>query len=343
MDPKALELLEYAKILQMLAGETSTGLGLKKASALLPTNARDAGNRQKTPRELLEILNKRVPPSIPGAADVTSRVLAAGQGVVLTGADLKDILDVLLAVNVVSRWLKNVDFSFDALKEIENRFPDVSEIINVLQKTIDENGEVKDSASTTLSSIRKSIRQFQERIRRRAEEITRKKEIIQYLQEPIVTIRNDRYVIPVKQEYASKIPGLVHDQSSSGQTLFVEPTEIVEMGNQLRRLTLQERDEIERIFEQVSSIIGENSKPLLAGMDALGDFDLALAKARLAIKWNGCFPEITEELEIILVNAWHPLLTGKPVPLDIALDAFKSRTIIITGLTWAARQLPLRQ
>ena len=123
--------------------------------------------------------------------------------------------------------------------------------------------------------------------------------------------------------------------------MFVEPTEIVD-GKPTKTFDITGADEIERIFEQVSSIIGENSKPLLAGMDALGDFDLALAKARLAIKWNGCFPEI-EELEIILVNAWHPLLTGKPVPLDIALDAFKSRSIIITGPNMGGRQLPLRQ
>lgn len=342
MDYRTLELLEYGKIQDMLAAQTGTPMGRRLAKNTFPVDVSLARGRQKVGREISEVLLKVPSPSITKVPDVRNKVSRAMQGMTLTPQDIRDVLSVLVAFDTVSAWISRLDVRFTGLHTINSNLPGLPFLKTRLAQTVDDEGEIKDTASDKLYSIRKSMRDFQERLRRRAEEFTRQRSIAQYLQEPIVTIRNGRYVLPVKQEFVSRIQGIVHDQSASGQTLFLEPSELVKMANQLKRFELMERDEIEIILVEISAFIGEVGQELIDGIDALGEFDLGLAKARLVFKWNGCFPQLKDDFMLSLAKGWHPLLKGTPVPLDIGLDESGTRTVVVTGPNMGGKTVALK-
>ena len=342
MDGRSLEHLEFRKIQEMLAREADTPLGRGRAQATSPGTAAHARELQKLGKEIMDVLKRTSCPSLSGIVDVRPRILAAGQGIVLSGEDVRQVFDVLLVLDTLARWLAGLEGPHYELARIRERIPSLPALRVRLSDVVDVDGAIKDGASPKLSSIRRQYRDYQERIRKRAEEMTRRKDIAQYLQDPIVTLRNGRYVLPVKQEHAARIPGLVHDQSASGQTLFIEPQELLEMANNLRRLELMERDEIERILQETSGMIGEAAGPISAGVDALSDFDLSLAKARLAFRWSGAFPKLSEEHVLSLSRAWHPLLKDNPVPMDISLEESGTRTIVITGPNMGGKTVALK-
>ncbi|HAF66763.1 MAG: endonuclease MutS2 [Bacillota bacterium] len=342
MDQKTLELLEYEKIQEMLAAQADTPMGRRLAKRAFPVDVHTARHRQKVGREIAQALGKTSLPVIPQVRDVTNLISGAMQGAQLAPHDLRDVLNLLVACDTVSSWIGRLNEDFRQLHALRRKLPQQPLLRDKLAGTVDEQGEIKDTASPKLQSIRKSYRDAQERLRKRAEAMTRQPGIAQYLQEPIVTFRNGRYVLPVKQEYASKIQGIVHDHSASGQTVFLEPSELLEMANQVRRLELLERDEIERILSEVSAWIGQVGPELIAGIEALGEFDLGVAKARLASKWNGCFPTLTDDFAVSLVRAWHPLLKGDPVPLDIHLDETGVRTVVVTGPNMGGKTVSLK-
>lgn len=342
MDPKTLELLDFRRVQEMLAKEADTVLGRERAFAAVPVSAKEARAEQRLGRELMEVLSKGASPGLQGASDVRGRVEMAAQGIVLQGTDLYKISITLSVMEALSRWLDHIPAGLSGLLGVKARLPFLPELRSNLTETVDVDGTIKDSASPELRTIRRSLSDFQDRIRRRAEELVRRKDISQYLQESIVSLRDGRYVLPVKQEHASKVSGLVHDQSGSGQTLFIEPAELVEMGNQLRRLQLKERDEIDRILVEVSRQVGNSAGPITSGCEALADFDFGLAKARLAFRWKGSFPTLSEEHVLRLVEAWHPMLTGTPVPLDIHLSEDDTRTVVITGPNMGGKTVALK-
>ncbi|MGI6660603.1 MAG: endonuclease MutS2 [Bacillota bacterium] len=342
MNHKTLELLEFEKIQEMLASQASTPMGKELARKAFPADAHLARKRQQTGREIAEAMLKTSLSAMPPVRDVRTKVTGAMQGGQLTPHDLRDVLNLLVACDTVSAWIGRLNQEFGKLHELRQRLPDQPLLKDKLAGTVDEQGVIKDTASPKLYSIRKSYRESQEKLRKRAEEMTRQASIAQYLQEPIVTIRNGRYVLPVRQEHASRIQGIVHDQSASGHTVFMEPSELLEMANQVKRLELLERDEIERILNEVSVWVGEVGPELLGGVEALAEFDLGVAKARLAHKWNGCFPTLTDRFTVSLVKAWHPLLKGNPVPLDIHLDEAGVRTVVVTGPNMGGKTVSLK-
>ncbi len=342
MANKPLELLEFGKMLDMLAAEASTSLGKYVALSLMPQSSGDARDAQTLGREIMSVLAGTAAPSLYGAQDIRPKARLASQGVSLTAEDLTQVLNVLLALESLNRWLEKVDRKNYALHNLRSRVPILAELRSRLYATVDENGQIRDSASPKLQAIRRSLKEYQGRLRKRAEELTRIKSVSQYLQEAIVSVRNNRLVLPVKQEFANKIQGLIHDQSSSGQTVYLEPVELLEMGNHLRRLELQERDEIDRILYEVSAMVGDVSETIVLGVGALMDFDLGLAKARLAVKWRGCFPIIADKPVLKLSEAWHPLLKGTPVPMSIELSQDGVRTVVITGPNMGGKTVALK-
>ncbi len=342
MDPKTLSSLEYRKIQDMLAKEADSPLGRDRALSSFPGTVAMARELQLLGRELMEVLSRTSSPSLSGVTDVRQKVNAAAQGITLSAEDLWRILGTLVSSENVHKWLDELGEGHRELSRVKASLPKMPSLRGRLYQTVDEGGAVKDTASPALSSIRRQLRDFMERIRKRAEELVRRKDLAQYLQEPIVTMRGGRYVVPVKQENASRVPGLVHDQSASGQTLFIEPQEILEMANNLRRLELMERDEIERVLAEMSAQVGEVAGLIERGVEALSDFDLALAKARLAFRWRGAFPRLSDETALHLHSAWHPLLKGDPVPMDISLDEAGVRTVVITGPNMGGKTVALK-
>lgn len=342
MDRKTLELLEFEKIQEMLAGQASTPLGRARALESYPLVLPEARAAQSVGKELLDVLGLSAAPDISGAHDVRTKVKGAAQGIVLAAEDLWEVSRTVGAFGTLKTWLSKVRGEYAELERISALLPDMAHLAARLDEIAGEKGEIKDTASPKLAQIRRSYRGLQERLRKRAEEMVRQPGIAQYLQDPLVTLRNGRYVLPVKQESAGRVQGLVHDHSASGQTLFIEPVELLEMGNNLKRLELAERDEMERILAEISQQIGMEASSIIDGMNALSEFDLGLAKARLAAAWNGAFPSLVAGHSLSFVRAWHPLLKGNPVPMDLSLDERGVRTVVITGPNMGGKTVALK-
>jgi len=228
------------------------------------------------------------------------------------------------------------------LSEQTEQIPVLTELEHDIKRAVDENGEILDSASSTLREVRSQIRIHEGRIRERLESMIRSKNAQKMLSDAIVTIRNDRYVIPVKQEYRHHYGGIVHDQSSSGQTLFIEPESIVQLNNQLKQLKLKEQEEIEKILRELSAKVQENADELLVIVQVMGDLDFIFAKAKLAKSMKASKPLMNREGYIRIHQARHPLLPiEEAVPNDIELG--KDYTaIVITGPNTGGKTVTLK-
>ncbi len=342
MDQKTLELLEFHKIQTILGEQASTGLGRDLARDSYPLGLDAARKAQRAGRELQGCLGHRSAPDISGAKDVGSRVLGAKRGAVLSPEDLLHVCTTLVAFQSLRDWLSKLRGEYPELWRVRSCLPELSRLAARLAEVVGDDGAIKDTASPKLASIRRAYRALLERIRKRAEEMVRQPSVAIHLQDPLVTIRNGRYVLPVKQESANRVRGLVHDHSATGQTVFIEPAELLEMGNDSRRLELDERDEVERILTEVSGQVGEVGELIAEGVKALAEFDLGLAKARLAFKWKGSFPVLVQDHCLSLQKAWHPLLKGNPVPMDLSLSEKGTRTVVITGPNMGGKTVALK-
>ena len=214
-------------------------------------------------------------------------------------------------------------------------------IASTLARSFDPAGELLDTASPRLGGLRAAVRVAFDRLRRRLDSLVSSVELGGALQEPIVTLRNGRYVVPVKAEAKGRVKGIVHDSSGSGQTLFIEPLVIVELGNAWREAQLAEQEEIERILDELSALVGANVGPLRETLDALARFDLWSAKAQLAGEMGAARAETSKRQEVELLSARHPGLTGRVVPIDVRLgDGFTA--LVVTGPNTGGKTVTLR-
>ncbi len=213
-------------------------------------------------------------------------------------------------------------------------------ITNAISTSIDEQGEVLDAASPALARIRTELRTAHNRIVERLNALIGST-FRTMVQETLVTVRNGRYVIPVKAESRGQVKGIVHDQSSSGATVYIEPAQVTDLNNRWRQLQLDEADEVERILQEISGQIGDQAPRILSTIDALGNIDMVLARARYGAALRATTPEINDEREIVLYNARHPLLTGHVVPTNVSLgDTFN--VLVITGPNTGGKTVALK-
>ena len=214
-------------------------------------------------------------------------------------------------------------------------------ISSTLARSFDPAGELLDTASPRLGGLRAAVRVAFDRLKRRLDSLVSSVELGGALQEPIVTLRNGRYVVPVKAEAKGRVKGIVHDSSGSGQTLFIEPLVIVELGNAWREAQLAEQEEIERILDELSALVGANVGPLRETLDALARFDLWSAKAQLAGEMGAVRAETSKRQEVELLSARHPGLTGRVVPIDVRLgDGYTA--LVVTGPNTGGKTVTLR-
>jgi DNA mismatch repair protein MutS2 len=211
----------------------------------------------------------------------------------------------------------------------------------MLQRSFDPTGEVLDTASPRLGGLRRAVRIAYERLRTRLDQFIHSGELAGSLQEPIVTLRGGRYVIPIRADARGKVKGIVHDASGSGQTLFVEPIVAVEMGNAWREAQLAEQAEIERILDELSMLVAAQAAPLRETLDALARFDFWAAKARLAEEMDGIAAEIADRPEIVMLGARHPGLSGRVVPIDLRLGGDYT-ALVVTGPNTGGKTVALR-
>ncbi|HEY7356919.1 MAG TPA: endonuclease MutS2 [Ktedonobacterales bacterium] len=340
MHEKSLHTLEYRKILERLAHEAAFSASKELALALQPaTELREVERRQAYTTEARRLLEARPDAGIRGARDIRPLVVRAERGAMLSPDDLLDVLRTIRSAIYVARLLGRLDEDFPLLKTLGADLPQRPKLAERIEESISEEGEVLDSASPGLRRLRIEIRGAQQRLQEKLQSLVNQYRVS--LQEPIITLRSDRYVLPVRAEARGQVRGIVHDQSASGATIFIEPLVVVEMNNRLRELFLAERQEVERILMEISADVGREALALNLDVELLAEIDLHLAKGRYSQLTESNPPRLNDQGRLKLLAARHPLLTGKVVPTDFRLgDDFSM--VVITGPNTGGKTVALK-
>lgn len=342
IDDKTLRTLEFNKILSRLEEHTSFSAGREAVTQLRPaTDVRTARSLSRQTQEGRSLLAAHPSTHLGGAHDVAGAARRAEVGAILTARELMDIGTTLGAAARFRASAMAGDVDVPWLRERAEMMIEARDLVEALERTFSDRGEILDSASPALRRIRHEQQTAQARLMERLNSMVSSGDIRPALQEAIVTMRNGRYVIPVKQESRGKVPGIVHDQSASGQTVFVEPLAVTEMNNRVRELQLEEQREIERILEELSRRVAADAGGIRRTVRALRDVDVAFAKARYADALGAVEPALNDEGRLSLVAARHPLLTGDVVPISVWLGR-EFRVLVITGPNTGGKTVALK-
>lgn len=286
--------------------------------------------------------------SVRGAREIRPYLERCERGGILNPAELLEIRDTLKAARQIRQTIlesktaeKESYQELFSLRQIIERIIPQKEIEDGVSRCIAEDGNIQDRASDELARLRRALKTGQQRIKDGIEGILRNPNYQKMLQDSVVTLRGDRYVVPVKLEYSSAFPGIVHDQSASGATVFVEPLAVVRLGNELREVMLKEDREMQRILQQLALAIAVKVPELFILYEALARLDFILGKARLSEKMEGGSPHLADQPIVKLVRARHPLLNGPVVPISVELGK-EYRFIIITGPNTGGKTVTLK-
>lgn len=344
MNQKALETLEYRKIIAQLKREMGSAASAKLADELTPlTSEKIIKEELRSTTEAVDLIVRKGPLPTGGLYDIREALLLAKKGGSLTMRQLLEVQNVLGISSEVVAFMHD-----DALPELKyiGEMVDLIVEFTALEKEISRciltEDEMADNASPKLKDIRRSIHQQNQAIKNKLSRIITSSSNKTYLQDTIVTIRDGRYVIPVKQEYRSFFPGMVHDQSKGGATLFIEPQGVVELNNKLRELEVEEQLEIARILAELSSRVAEHYREIRSNLELLIKLDFIMAKGKLSCKMHASEPKIDADGELRLISARHPLIEyKKAVPVDIRIGG-DYRTLIITGPNTGGKTVSLK-
>ncbi|HEX6270464.1 MAG TPA: endonuclease MutS2 [Anaerolineales bacterium] len=361
MDSKTLHVLEYPKILERLKGFCDFSASMELARLLEPTDSYDLALARLAETSEARRLFSVQDIGIGGAHDIRPAADLAARGGVLDPQQLLDVKSTLISCRELKRSLERKTDEYPRLAQIAAGLPESHGIVDAITRVLSERGEVLDSASPKLATLRREIKIAHDRLMSRLQKYLT--DSGNKLQEPIITQRDGRYVIPLRAEFKGQIKAVVHDQSSSGATLFVEPLPVVELNNKVRELELQERDEERRILYELSTQIGEHRDELMYGLENLAMLDLIFAKAKYAEELRASEPVLhklsagsnqrsakTEKQElkvesrtlIRLLQARHPLLDlATVVPIDVDPRP-GTRAIIITGPNTGGKTVSLK-
>ena len=366
MISKHLNTLELPKILARLSNHCSFTASIELAQALTPaTSAAEVQRRLAETTQAKDALEKIDILTVGGAHDVREHARLAERGGMLEAKDLLDIRDTLTSARNVQRALLRYQALYPQLTNITNQIEPLGTLTTEINKTIDDNGEVRDNASDQLAGIRKHVRIVHDRLIQKLQRMVSDGNNALYLQEALVTQRGGRYVIPIKSDFKGKIPGLIHDQSASGLTLFIEPIATLELNNEWRELQMAEAREVRRILVAISALVGQQAEPIIRTVESLAQFDLALAKAKYseairgvaatvattdhrppttgtAVVGGQSHREASHSSSVILTAARHPLLNPEiVVPIDIELNS-DTRILMITGPNTGGKTVALK-
>lgn len=344
MNQKALETLEYRKIIAQLKREMGSAASAKLADELTPlTSEKIIKEELRSTTEAVDLIVRKGPLPTGGLYDIREALLLAKKGGSLTMRQLLEVQNVLGISSEVVAFMHD-----DALPELKyiGEMVDLIVEFTALEKEISRciltEDEMADNASPKLKDIRRSIHQQNQAIKNKLSRIITSSSNKTYLQDAIVTMRDGRYVIPVKQEYRSFFPGMVHDQSKGGATLFIEPQGVVELNNKLRELEVEEQLEIARILAELSSRVAEHYREIRSNLELLIKLDFIMAKGKLSCKMHASEPKIDADGELRLISARHPLIEyKKAVPVDIRIGG-DYRTLIITGPNTGGKTVSLK-
>ena len=372
MDPKTLHVLEYPKVLERLAAHCGFSASKELALSLQPTTSLlELRQRQQevTEARLLLVTSDA---TIGGAHDIRPKIELARRGGVLEPVDILDIKSTLIAARELKKHLEKRTSDLPRLADISTALPNPSGLVDVISRTVSDRGDVLDGASQKLSSLRGEIRVAHDRLMSRLQKYISDPSTVSMLQDALITQRDGRYVIPLRSEFKGRIKSIVHDQSSSGATIFIEPLAVVELNNKWRELQLAERDEIRRVLAALCLQIAEHAEPLIWGVEALALLDFSFARAKYADEIHAAEPIFVEKLNvrrstknltpfditqgkpdtpqpdteyyptINLIHARHPLLDPKTVVATDFTMPPQTRAVIITGPNTGGKTVALK-
>jgi len=343
---KEIGVLEFDRIRKDLAALTVSPMGFLKAAELLPQADLSLVKRMQQETSEARLLVSRSAFAPVAVDDITPLLTRAAKGALLYGPDLARVKVFIRAARRWPQFFKESEQLelYPLLNELATLIKPAVELGSQLERTVDEEGGILDSASPEIGSIRAKKQNLQNKIRDKLEDYIRGSHYRRYLQEALITIRSGRYVLPVKQEYRQQLHGVVHDQSASGATLFIEPLPVVKMQNDLVSLQRREEQEIEKILYRVSSMIAAAGDDLTQNRTLYGELDFIVAKGRYSLNLNGIEPSLSKtdtKPEICLVNAVHPLLPAERIPLSLKIDD-QIATLVITGPNTGGKTVALK-
>ncbi|KQL48650.1 recombination and DNA strand exchange inhibitor protein [Brevibacillus choshinensis] len=345
MEQRVLKTLEYDKIVALLVDKATCTYGKEKAAELLPFMRMEEVNiAQRGTAEAATVLRLKGSVPLGGIRDIRGPVQRARLNAMLAPLELMDIASTVSAGRRLKHFVLDMcdDHELPLLRDQAERIEGLRELEMEIRRCVDESGDILDSASVELRQVRQEIRQLEARIREKLDSMTRSSSYQKMLMENIVTIRGDRFVIPVKQEYRHVFGGIVHDQSASGATLFIEPEVIVSMNNKLREQRLREEREVERILYLLTEQVAFAVEALIENVDALTELDFLFAKAQLAWSMKAICPRLNDRGYLNMRKARHPLIPRDVVvPVSVELGG-EYQAIVVTGPNTGGKTVSLK-
>ena len=339
----AIKTLEFDKVKNILADKTATSLGRQAVEGMrMESEFATVKRLQEETAEALRIMDegKRFP--FGGAYNIVSEVKRAELGSTLDPEELLHVQTTAAAIRQMKFFLQDEAEIAPVLSEYANGLNIFTKLEKQIANAIDDHGEIKDSASTKLGGLRTAIQIAKNRVKEKLDSLLHDPGNQKYFQENLVTMRGDRYVIPVKMEYKMNFPGIVHDQSGTGATLFIEPIAVVNLNNDIKRYMAEEKEEVERILRQLTVNVGSEAAALLGSLDILTDLDVICARAYLAQEQHAVRPQMLLSGKVEIKQGRHPLLSKDTVvPLDVELgDRFSM--LLITGPNTGGKTVALK-
>ena len=344
MNEKALRTLEYTKIIERLTELAGSSIGKELCRNLKPSsNLAEIEAAQKQTSDALSRIYQRGSISFSGVQDVRGSLKRLEIGGSLSALELLRIAKLLETTSRVKSFgrLENSDREKDSLDDMFDGLQPLANLYNEIYRCILSEDEIADDASPALAKIRRSIRQTNDRVHTQLASLVNGSSRT-YLQDAVITMRNGRYCVPVKSEYKGQVPGMIHDQSSTGSTLFIEPMAIVKLNNELRELELQEQKAIEAVLAELSNMAAAENENIADNFRILTQLDFIFARAMLSKSYNGTEPIFNEKGHINIKKGRHPLLDKKSVvPIDIWLGK-DFRLLVITGPNTGGKTVSLK-
>ena len=342
---KSFKTLDFPKVINQLSKHAVSELGKEKIHALSPSSDYiEVKDKQEETEDGVSILRMKGGIPLSPFIDIRPHLKRANIGAALNGKEVAQIGKVIKSVREIDQFfvkLKEDEIELKQLYKISDQFVALRPLERAIFTVVDEGGYVLDDASTALRGIRTGIKQTESRVRQKLESIVRGSQA-KFLTDAIITMRNDRYVIPVKQENRTTFGGVVHDQSSTGQTLFIEPQSVVDLNNRLKQYQSEERSEIERILAEVTNVIMPHTAEIDQNMTVLVLLDFINAKAKYAQEIKGIKPLISENNAVSFMRARHPLLEESEVVANDIILGEEYQTMIITGPNTGGKTVALK-
>ncbi|MBR5794447.1 MAG: endonuclease MutS2, partial [Anaerotignum sp.] len=345
MNEKALRTLEYEKIIQKLVGYAVSPMAKERATELRPSSAiSDIAIWQQETTEATTMALKKGAPSFGGFREIRPQLKRASMAGILSVAELMAIGEFAYVCRKVKNYAKkeNKDEVYPRLDEYFDLIIPLDKLENEISRCILSETEISDDASAGLRSVRKEIKISNDRVKDHLNGIINSSAYRNMLQDFVITIRNDRYCVPVKAEYRSSFPGMIHDQSNTGSTLFMEPLSVIQLNNKIKELQAQEKEEIEKILLMLSDLVTANAISIEGNLELLTQLDFIFAKAALSMSMDGTQPLFNTKGYIDIHKGRHPLLDPKTVvPTDIYLGK-DFTTLLITGPNTGGKTVALK-